>query len=387
VSTFVVNRSSLLAVVLMVKNEELTIAATLAPLLEQGIRHFFIFDTGSTDNTLSVSEQLLRQAQAIFHLAQEPFIDFATSRNRALTLAEEVFADIPFMIMPDAEWCLSNVSALLRFCERQLPLNTNLFFLRIVMNDVLEFYTARLFRTSAKIRFEGSVHEVPAAKVDEKVPDDIYFDYKQIPLSAEKSVARWQRDLVLLLKEYGEQHEPQPRTLFYLAQTFECLENLHEAYHYYQLRSTIMGWDEENFITLFRLGQIVEKLSQTDSKFTWQQAEQYYLRAFSLRPQRIESLVRIADHYWPENIPLCYLYANYACDAPYPSEDLLFVEKKLYQYTRFEILSRCAWHMGKFHQGLQATQCALQAEPDTSHLLNNLELYQEKIGKKSLQPA
>jgi glycosyltransferase involved in cell wall biosynthesis len=371
----------------MVKNEAETVIPTLTPLLENGVRHFFIFDTGSTDNTLAVCQKLLEEAGVIYHLVQEPFIDFSTSRNRALTLAEEVFSEIPFMLMPDAEWRLINVKGLLRFCEQQLALNTNLFLMRIVMNDVLDFYTPRLFRTQAKIRFVGSVHELPAPLVEGKLPDTIYFDYQQASLSAEKSTARWKRDLVLLLKEYGELEgqEPQPRTVFYLAQTFECLENLHEAYHYYKLRATMQGWDEENFITLFRLGQLVEKLSKIDSNFTWQQAEEYYLKAFSLRPQRIEPLVRIADHYWPDNVPLCYLYASYACEVPYPSDDLLFVEKILYNYTRFEILSRCAWHMGKFQQGLRATERALSAEPDMPHLLNNLQLYREKIGNKYTQ--
>ncbi|EHL32859.1 hypothetical protein [Legionella drancourtii] len=97
--------------------------------------------------------------------------------------------------------------------------------------------------------------------------------------------------------------------------------------------------------------------------------------------------MHITDHYWLDNIPLCYLYANHACKASYPSNDLLFVEKALDNYARFEILSRCAWHMGKFQQGLKATEQALQAQPDTPHLLNNLKLYREKVGMDYTQLA
>ncbi|MGL5741144.1 MAG: hypothetical protein ACRCXC_00620 [Legionella sp.] len=127
------------------------------------------------------------------------------------------------------------------------------------------------------------------------------------------------------------------------------------------------------------MGGLVEKLSLTDQRFSWERAQAYYLRAFSLRPQRIEPLICIANHYWPDNIPLCYLYAQYACQVNYHEHDALFVDKRMYAYTSFEILSRCAWHMGAFQQGLNATETALRTAPDTKHLLTNLQLYRDKV--------
>ena len=51
------------------------------------------------------------------YILQEPFIDFATSRNRALDLAEELFPKAAFMVMLDAEWYLNDAKLLLEFCE------------------------------------------------------------------------------------------------------------------------------------------------------------------------------------------------------------------------------------------------------------------------------
>jgi len=42
----------LLVVVLMVKNEEDVINATIEPFIKAGIDSYFIFDTGSTDKTV-----------------------------------------------------------------------------------------------------------------------------------------------------------------------------------------------------------------------------------------------------------------------------------------------------------------------------------------------
>lgn len=367
----------------MVKNEAETIAATLRPLLQANIKHFFIFDTGSTDETLSITHKVLQDKLVNYHIVQESFIDFATSRNRALTLAENFFPLIPFILMPDAEWHLYGGEELLRFCEKQLHSATPLFLIRLLMNNTLALYSARLFRTTAKIRFTGVVHEVPSIIAQVKIPDIIFFEFKPSQQSAEKSKVRWKRDLELLSKEYyatiNLPDKPTPRTVFYLAQTYECLGDFNKAYEYYSIRVAMQGFAEEQFIAAFRLGRIAEYFSKHDKSFSWEQAQQHYHHAFALRPQRIEPLIYIANHYWPENIPLCYLYANYACNTTYPDNDLLFVEKFLYDYTRYEILSRCAWHMGKFQQGLDATKRALSIHPDMPHLINNLTLYRNKL--------
>lgn len=370
----------MLVTVLMVKNEGQTIGATLKPFLDAGVSNYLILDTGSIDNTVLITHQLLKNAGVCYQLVQEEFIDFSVSRNRALALAEQMFPESSFLIMPDAEWVLQNVSKLLFFCEQEIDSDTPLYLIKIHMGN-LAFYSARLFRTAANIRFIGSVHEAPSVIAISKIPESVYFDFKSSHQGRENSKARWTRDLALLLKEYQTDIlAPNPRTVFYLAQTYECLEQLNEAYFFYALRATLNGWDEETYMAILRLGFIAENRSKVSPDlFSWETALQYYHQAFSLRPQRIEPLVRIADHYWPDNIPLCYLYANHACQTPYPSEEILFVDTFMYDYACFEILSRCAWYFQKYTEGLDATKRALSMRPNTPHLLNNLCLYEDKI--------
>ena len=52
----------------------------------------------------------------------------------------------------------------------------------------------------------------------------------------------------------------------------------------------------------------------------------------------------------------------------------------MYYYDRYEIMSRCAWYMGEYALGAEATLKALALQPNMPHLNRNLELYQEKIG-------
>ena len=53
-------------------------------------------------------------------IRQEPFVDFATSRNRGLVLTEENFPNAEFMLMLDAEWYMHGIKDLLQFCHERI---------------------------------------------------------------------------------------------------------------------------------------------------------------------------------------------------------------------------------------------------------------------------
>jgi glycosyltransferase involved in cell wall biosynthesis len=368
----------ILVVVLMVKNEETVMRATLQPFVDGGVDSFFIFDTGSTDNTIEVTEQFFAEHGITQgYIAQEPFIDFATSRNRALDLAQERFPHAAFMIMPDAEWYLNDAQALVEFCE--LCLRRGDIYSSYLINIAnLGNYICRLFRCNRGVRFMGVVHEVVPQAVSVKVPDTIYFNFLPESRGIEKTAKRFIRDRELLLKE----HENKPlctRTLFYLARTCEDLGNWQEAYDYYKIRVNMVGWDEEDFITRFRLAQTIKKLvlrSEYQDKYSWSEALEYYMQAYQMRPHRIEPLVEIADYYvYINQMDLAFLFARRACEAEYPAHDVLFIENYLYDYYRYELLARCCWYINEFEIGEWAARQAYEAYPDYKYAKINMDCY------------
>lgn len=374
-------QQDIITVVLMVKNEEAVIAKTLEPFVQGGITSFLIFDTGSTDATIPNAE-LFFKLHAIEHykIVQEPFIDFATSRNRALDLAEEHFPETIFFLMPDAEWYMHNVAALIDFCMQHREDKRPCYLVRIA-NEGVDFTVPRLIKNRGGARFKGVVHEAIPVPGNAKLPSEIYFELGVSRQGVEKSRKRWERDLALLLKEY-ERDPTSPRTTFYLAQTYDCLADAPNAYRYYKLRSELNGFPEENYETFYRLGRVTELLSRTDHNFTWHMAFDYYTKAHDLLRHRAEPLVRIADHYWPDgsaplNIALCYIFARRACELEYPEHDLLFVDPYVYHFKRYELLSKSAWHVGDFKNGEIATRNALKKR-DMPHLLKNLACYIEQ---------
>lgn len=369
----------LLVVVLMVKNEETVMRATLQPFVNAGINSYLIFDTGSTDRTVAVTQEMFDEYGITQgYIIQEPFIDFATSRNRALDLAQEQFPKAAFMVMLDAEWYLNDAKALLDFCQMCLD-QDDIYssYLMHIVNEALDNYTCRLLRCNRGLRFGGVVHETITQPSLVKVPDTIFFEYLPEAIGMEKTAARFVRDRELLLREY--QRNPHcSRTLFYLARTCEDLGDWTSAYDFYKQRVEMVGWDEEDFIARYRLAETIKKLvfRANHPDYQWSEALMYFLEAYEMRPHRAEPLVAIADYYVQlDEMPTAFLFARKAAEMPYPEKDILFVEKYLYNYYRYEVLARCAWYTSEFEIGEWAAHKAYEAYPDYKYARINMECY------------
>jgi len=370
----------ILVAVIMVKNEEAVIEKTLQPFVDGGVTDFFVFDTGSTDNTIAITQEFFTK-NAISHgyIEEEPFIDFATSRNHALERAQKRFPNAAFIIMFDAEWYINDAHALIEFCHKCLMEHDVYATYDIrILNRAIDFYTPRLIRCGRGSYFEGVVHEIIVGQRDIKIPPTIYFQYLPTAQGTAKSQERFMRDRQLLYIEHIKNPEC-TRTLFYLARACEDIGNLEEAYTFYKKRITMVGWDEEDFMSYYRLAQTIEKLSYHDSRYTWAEALDYYLKAYTMRPHRAEPLISIAYYYVQQNdMPTAFLFAHRACEIAYPYNDVLFVQKYAYDYLRYELLARCAWHTKEWNIGEDAARKAFEAHPEYVHAYNNLQCFLER---------
>lgn len=380
-----------LVVVLMVKDEVDVIIPTIKPFIDGGIDSFVLYDTGSTDGTQDRAREFFKKNNLSHaYVLEEPFVDFAVSRNRALDLAEQIFPNATFMVMPDAEWYIYNAHLLLQFCKENKKYihHENIvggyYLIRLITTqDSHDNLTARLIRCKSNARFIGPVHEFLRENKNLQmeyamvVPDVIYFEYSPTKRGKDKSNSRWTRDAEILL----EAHNANPtdaRTIFYLAQTYQFLQDWEQAIEYYQKRLNVQGSPEEHYVAAYRIGCAIDYLlnSRTNNVYTWDNAQYYYLMAHSLRPHRAEPLIRIAYYYLGKNQKeVAFLFAYRASQLPYPKNDSLFVEKNIYDYLRYDILGQCALSVGEYQIGQNAVLKALKLNPKLSHLHHNLNLY------------
>lgn len=368
-----IKKDPLLVVALMIKNEGPVIDNTLAPMVEGGIDSFLIFDTGSTDDTVEKVTQFFNNHNITnFIIEQEDFVDFSTSRNRALDLVDVHFPEATFILMPDAEWFLRGGQELLNFCrDNKNGLHAS-YHLRLVHNHSVEFSVMRLMRRASHCRFKSPIHEYLVSPSSLGTPSTIYFELNNTQYGSEKSRKRWERDVRILLKAYAE-NPTEPRTIFYLAQTFACLGERDNALRFYELRTQTPSWAEEDYEAMYRLAGTINEVARLDTKqekhYDWSLAMQCYLKAFAMRPTRIEPLMQIAHHFLANNdYANAFLFAQHACEIPYPSNDLLFVEKEAYLYGRYDIMAQCGLKIGEYEKGRWALNKALDYKPNDNHL-------------------
>jgi len=391
--------TSLLVVVIMVKNEQDNIVPTLQPFISAGIKNFLVYDTGSTDNTIPNVKKFFKKYKCKGVVINDPFIDFATSRNKGLDCTDVEFKDCKFMLMIDAEWYIENPQGLLDFCKDHVNDKDEVYYITVT-NGVAKFQHTRLLRINSDGYFVDVVHEYINQVNLQRVPSTTYLSYKP----KANSTDRWYRDLGLLLKKYQQgkdknikakttpyvwdnnkgrrynlmlksEHEKppglDPRTVFYFAQTYDCLNVKEEAIKYYLERAEMGGYIEEAYMALYRVGKLYES---TD----WDKASKYYLLAYEKFPSRIESLVKLAQHYL--NPQIKYMYAKQACSTPQPEQGL-FLETELYEYDRWDQLAIGAWYMKSYKEGYDAVQKALKIK-SLPHLLTNNSLFEEVLNIK-----
>ncbi len=362
----------LLVVVIMVKNEEPVIVESLEGYVKGGVDAFLVYDTGSTDRTIErITDYFNKIGITRFVIEQEPFVDFASSRNRGIALAEHHFPNAGFFIMPDAEWYIHGVEELLQFC-RQALMNEhyNLFSITTYYKDDSSHYgVPRLFRTNAYIRFKYRVHEIPISdRPTFKVPESVWIDHNPSAYGDEKTHRRIARDIEWLFLEHKED-PADTRPLYYLGQEYTVLGEYHKAIKYLKMRNQLADQvgeklPEEHFVALLRMGQMYEQLF-FKGEASWQDAEDMLIRAALYRPSRLEPLIHLASHYmYCNDLVRAYVYLIQACNAPYPNNDVLSINKELYDFDRWNILAGVAAQLGKLSEAYDAACIALNVHPD-----------------------
>lgn len=393
-SAFARTQSPMMVVLLMVKNEHEVIVPTLKTLVSHKHKNdlaYVLYDTGSTDGTEHLAKDFFEtNGISNYLIEKDTFVDFATSRNRALAVARKAYPKSTFILFPDAEWYVHNLDELITFCweEREKykrGVNPPPYYrIRMARSESYLSLTPRLFLTQSPVEFEGVVHECPTEISELNGPESVYFEIGFSKFGADKSLNRWHRDRELLFNDLLKNPD-NARTALYLGLTEYWLGNLENAYLTLKKRISMSSFEQEEYYALYNLAEVTDHLSvEHPERYTWEEALRFYMQAYGMRPHRAEPLVRIADHYLNvKSYALAYLFAKRACELELPSieQEVLPILIHDYTYERWEILSRAAWFMQDYELGELATKIAIEADPNQPHLYNTLSYYWERTAE------
>ena len=366
--------ATLLTLVVMVKNEERTIARTLASA-KPYIDRWLVLDTGSTDRTKEVVAETMAGKPG--RIAEADFVDFATSRNRSL---EECGDHSEFILWMDADDVLDGGDALRGFLEKErnkTGTEREAYYVRVLAG--VTFDSARVLRSRHKWRFRGVVHEVlmhpDRTPPSLRVPG-VLIRHEVEAEAAERSRQRWERDVGLL--SGALQVDPSDtRAAFYLGLTYFWLGRWDEAIVALERRMKMGGWHEEVFQAELHAARAADS-----AEHLWSDVLARYLSAFSAAPHRAEPLYYVALHYNADGQPhLCYLFARRGQELPFPSQDTLFVDEDVYAWGMADLVGSSAFYVGAFDVGEAAMRHALRHRPDDARLQGNLEFYLDRKRK------
>ena len=305
------------------------------------IDRWTILDTGSTDQTVEIIHNTLvgtKQGE----LYQEPFINFKVSRNRCLNLAG---TSCKFLIMLDDTYVIDgNLRQFLNIVRGdQFSTSFTLF----IKSDDTEYGSNRIIKSDSGLRYIHRIHEVISDKENRNVviPKNVAtiidgrFDYME-----ERTMKRKELDLTLLYEEV-EEDPSNPRSYYYLAQTYNLLGNNEKAFEFFMKRCEFInsGFLQERVDAAFEAARIANfKLNKP-----WDECLALYERAFKIDESRPETQYFIGIHYYLQNdFKKAYPYFKKGFEIGYPSHCQYSLKPTLSFHFLPKFLTRICYQAG-----------------------------------------
>ena len=314
---------------MIVKNEEHVIRRCLESVLPL-IDHWVIVDTGSSDATKEIIRDIMKD-KVPGTLYERPWVNFGHNRTEALKLCEGL-GDYIFTI--DADEVIT--------CDEGFSFGnlTGDWVTVIKTRQGHEYRFPMLLRAACDWRWEGVIHEHPNCDNIETTQD-----LKGISVASPREGARsrdpntYRRDALMLEADLME-NPGNPRTVFYLAQSYRDAQDYDNALKYYRQRLSMGGWQDEHYISLFQIG--VVKRMRGDP---WPECLDALLTAQAFNPGRIEPLFEIGMYYsGKRQWVLAWMFLELAANAPRADPRQLFIESDLYDWrARLEAAVAAYW--------------------------------------------
>lgn len=315
------------------------------------IDRWTILDTGSTDETLDIIKKVL-VGKKKGTLYQEPFINFRDSRNRCLNLANK---SCKYTIMLDDTYALrGDVRSFLTLIRGDQFADS---YSLLILSDDSEYYSNRVLKTKNELRYIYTIHEVVQKEnnVTVVIPKDQAWihDYRADYME-KRTLDRKQYDLQLLYDMY-EAEPDNPRHLYYLAQTYNCINDYENAAIWFEKRatSTLEGHVQEAVDSYFELARIYNfKMNKP-----WALCEETYLKAYELDKTRPDPLYFIGIHHFMENNkPIAFDYFKRAFALGYPIHAQFSLKPTLSYHFLPKFLAQLCYEFADHNIGLAACE-------------------------------
>lgn len=318
------------------------------------IDRWTIIDTGSTDNTINIIHKTLSTKKG--QLIQEPFVDFSTTRNRCLDLAG---TKCKYIIMLDDTYYL-NGDLRCFFEKTQDDIYADSFSIFINTSDVT-YASNRIIVSQTNLRYKYRVHEVIEEKgnINVIVPkekafiNDLQFDFMK-----QRTKERNENDLKLLFDDLKDDPN-NPRTYYYIAQTYLYINNYEKAYEFFLKRAKFAysGYIQERFDAVFEAARI----SHYNLKKEWSATLALYEIAIKIDDCRPEPYYYIGIYeYENKNDFAAYQLLQKAFNLGSPMQTQYAIKPTIYYHFVPKFLTKLCYQFKNYNLGYDASSLYLK---------------------------
>jgi hypothetical protein len=320
-----------------------------------------ILDTGSTDNTIDIINNVLVDKKN-GNLYQEPFINFRDSRNRLLELAGtkckfNLMLDDTYIIKGDLREFLNEIRS------DQYANSFTLF----IHSDDTKYGSNRITKSNSGLKYIHTIHEVITEQnnINVVIPENrAYITDERYDYMHQRTMDRKQLDLTLLFAEINEDPN-NPRAYYYLAQTYIQIQDYEKAFFYFMKRYEFInsGYIQERFDAAFEGARI----ANFHLNKPWDECEKLYNNANKIDESRPEPLYFIGIHYYLEhNYNKAYIYFKKAFENGFPIHCQYSLKPTLSFHFLPKFLCKICYELNDYTLGLQSATLYLQHNNNTS---------------------
>ena len=378
--------SSTICLNMIVKNETKNLKK-LFESIHEVIDYYVIHDTGSTDGTPELIKKIMNNYDISGEIFHEKWKNFGYNRQKALESAynSDFNPDYVFIIDADEEFFYKDKNWFKN-------LKKDIYNIKRLFGSI-EYYQPVIINVRNKNElgweWKAPVHNYLSckfSKTKENV-DKNMVHIKSYCSGGAKSQnvsneEKYLRDAKLLLEDLKE-NPNNPRSLFYLAQSYRDAKKPEESIKWYKKRLEVNGWIQEKYISCYNIGNLLRQLGKREEAFY------YYLLSFEYDSSRYECFYEMIKYHRNKgNKKLAYSF--YKQLKPFnQNSGKLFLVSSVHNWKLDYEISIIAYYNNAHQEGINAFKrlfnCKTIAKNMIASIFKNFGYYEKFIKPDDLQ--